>query len=426
MSPAFVNNVAGPQIYSEALVTISLWKEKVRLADRHPFDAAKDVSNGALDIIWAVTFGSEMGTSKNQFTLLSGLENVALADNTDAAVQFPAASDPAAFKALIKLSDSVEIALHSPIPRLHHGLALRLMPSLISAKKVKDQLLKSHIDAAWEKLQHNENEDAVKSALDLVVQREAIMAKKDGRPAQYDTQAIRDELFGFLTAGFDTTSTTICWGLKFLTRGLANQAMLRSALQAEFKRAREAGDNPTVDEITKANVPYLDATLEEMHRCGGTASGNIRTTLEDTEVLGHLIPKGTDVFLMTNGPGYVDTPLPVEESKRSQSSQDSKDKTGSWEVFDISVFAPGRWLVKGESGKVEFNPRAGPAHQFGAGPRGCFGRRLASLELKIMVTLIIWNFELHPTPAALSSFAGQDKLTHAPQQCYLRLAEVKH
>ena len=68
-----------------------------------------------------------------------------------------------------------------------------------------------------------------------------------------------------------------------------------------------------------------------------------------------------------NGPGYVDTLLPVEESKRSQSSQDSKDKNGAWEATNIGTFAPERWLAKGESGELEFNARAGPAHPFGAG-----------------------------------------------------------
>lgn len=52
------------------------------------------------------------------------------------------------------------------------------------------------------------------------------------------------------------------------------------------------------------------------------------------------------------------------------------------------------------------------------------GRKLATLELKIIMTLIIWTFELQPTPAALSSFLGQDGVTHEPQQCYLRLAEA--
>jgi cytochrome P450 len=34
----------------------------------------------------------------------------------------------------------------------------------------------------------------------------------------HDLQTIRDELFGFLVAGHDTTSTTLCWGVKFLTQ----------------------------------------------------------------------------------------------------------------------------------------------------------------------------------------------------------------
>ena len=128
---------------------------------------------------------------------------------------------------------------------------------------------------------------------------------------------------------------------------------------------------------------------------------------------------------MNHGPGYIESPLPVDESKRSQSSQDSKDKNGTWDVSDIGTFAPERWLIQGEGDEMEFNARAGPSQPFGGGPRGCFGRRLASLELKIVIALVVWNFELRPVPVMLSSFKAEDKLTHAPRQCYLRLAEVK-
>lgn len=86
---------------------------------------------------------------------------------------------------------------------------------------------------------------------------------------------------------------------------------------------------------------------------------------------------------------------------------------------------PERWLSENEKGHTSFNPWAGPVHPFGAGTRGCWGRKLASQELKILVTLIIWNFELQPTPAELSTFAAHDVLTHGPQKCYLRLAEAK-
>ncbi|KAK5122321.1 hypothetical protein LTR85_004232 [Meristemomyces frigidus] len=442
MSNAFVNDVAGPQIYSTALVMIRLWREKLRLADGYAFDASVDVGKGALDAIWAATFGSEIGTSSNQVKLLSGLDGMDITEDADKAVVFPCAADPEAFTAIMTLSNSIEIAMNSPIPRLHHGLALKLMPSLVSARKVKDQLLKRHLDAAWGRLQNDEKEEAVKSAMDLVIQREAIMAKKEGRAAQYDTQAVRDELFGFLVAGHETTATTICWGLKLLTKHEAAQQKVRSVLQAEFQRAREAGENPTVEEIAKSNIPYLDATLEEIHRCGGTISSNIRTALVDADILGHRVPKGTDVFMISSGPGYVDSPLPVDENQRSKSSQESKDKNGDWEASDIGAFMPERWLVRDERGAFVFDPRAGPALPFGGGPRGCFGmyavfklrevkltdctgRKLASLELKIIMTLIIWDFELLPTPPALSSFAGQDKITHVPQQCYLRLAAAR-
>lgn len=76
---------------------------------------------------------------------------------------------------------------------------------------------------------------------------------------------------------------------------------------------------------------------------------------------------------MTNGPGYMEAPLHIDESKRSKTSQESKDKNGMWEVSDIGVFKPERWLIRNEDGQTEFDARAGPAQPFGAGPRGCFG-----------------------------------------------------
>ena len=96
-----------------------------------------------------------------------------------------------------------------------------------------------------------------------------------------------------------------------------------------------------------------------------------------------------------------------------------------WEVSDIGTFMPERWLSKNEKGEMEFIPRAGPLHAFGAGPRGCFGKKLAALELKIIFSLVLWNFELQMTPPDLSSFRGRDVMTHVPQQMYLRLAETK-
>lgn len=71
-------------------------------------------------------------------------------------------------------------------------------------------------------------------------------------------------------------------------------------MRAHFTRAAEAGDLPSVQEIVHADIPYLDATIEEIHRLGGTVSSNVRMTLCDTQILGYYVPKGTDVFMVSS------------------------------------------------------------------------------------------------------------------------------
>ena len=182
-----------------------------------------------------------------------------------------------------------------------------------------------------------------------------------------------------------------------------------------------------MDEIIKIQIPYLDATIEEMSRTAVLFGASIRTATTDTIVLGHTIPKGTEVFLMSNGPGYFSSPFQVDDSKRSGSSLNAKNQVGQWipDEEDMKAFRPERWLVKGEDGKEEFDPHAGPHLAFGLGPRGCFGRRLAYLQMRIILVMMIWNFELKETPAAVSGWEALTKLARHPRQCYVRLEKAK-
>jgi cytochrome P450 len=77
-----------------------------------------------------------------------------------------------------------------------------------------------------------------------------------------------------------------------------------------------------------------------------------------------------------------------------------------------------------EDGRTIFNGNAGPHLGFGGGPRGCYGRRLAYMELRLVIVLLVWTFELEKCPEELSSYAGWDKLTHVAQQCYVRLRKL--
>ena len=97
--------------------------------------------------------------------------------------------------------------------------------------------------------------------MDLVVQREFAMARKEGRKPQYDNPVVQGELFAFLMGGHDTTYDTILWGLKYLTASQSIQDKLRSELRSKHNRAFAAGEDPRPEEIANTDVPYLDATV---------------------------------------------------------------------------------------------------------------------------------------------------------------------
>lgn len=286
--------------------------------------------------------------------------------------------------------------MRSPFPRIHHRLALNFYPSLAKAGKAKDKLIAEQLDKAWAKFSGAaSSDDDVKCAVDLIVQREVQRAAKEGRAPDYSSYLVKDETFNILVAGHETTSTTLCWAMKMLTTHQDVQQRLRSELYAEFADAHALGSLPAGEDLAKKRFPYLDAVLEEILRLSGTGFTSIRVATVDTQVLGHIIPKGTDVFVMTQGASFTAPSFAVDESKRSTTSHDSKDKTGEWDPADIGRFLPERWLRSGDNGEVEFNARAGPSMPFGessvlpyncdtsgsladinagGGPRGCFGK----------------------------------------------------
>jgi hypothetical protein len=432
MLPGFLHKVAGRQMWKVMHGVLDLWQEKARLAGDHSFEAGEDVKRAALDIIWAATFGSETGTIKAQYDLLAAMKKSEVpASNADGAVQFPVAADPRACTSIIAIMNSIRIPLNSLFPQLHHWFALKFYPSLVAAGRDRDEMIGSALQAAEKKFATQAPEDVIEStagltcAVDVVVAKEIKMAQKEGRQPLIDSQVIRDELFGFMLGGFETTSTNVCWGIKFLIKHQDVQAKLRDALRSGYRRALQEGECPTVEDITGTSIPYLDAVISEVLRCSIGAVAAIRVAKVDTQILGYPIPKGTDVFLMNNGPGKLMEPIDVPESRRSPSSQEAKDRTGAWDPSDIASFRPERWLVTDESsGGDRFNPLAGPAHPFGAGPRGCFGRNWALLEMRIVFVLTFWTFELLPTPEPLSSWRVGEQ--NQAQQTYLRLRRLEN
>ena len=225
------------------------------------------------------------------------------------------------------------------------------------------------------------------------------------------------QLWGLVLAGNHTTAAAMAWIVKFLAENPDIQKKLRDELHATYPAAVEEKRVPSSAEMTRGHIPYLEAVIEETLRLHATTV--TREAMCDTEILGHRVPKGTTVFLVSNGPGFYSPSLPVDDTKRSQTSRAAR--LGRWdETKDLMTYDPERWLRKGPNGEIEFDGAAGPQMIFGLGPRGCFGKRLAYLKMRTMTTLVVWSLDLLETPQSLSSHAATDGISHRAVQCFIK------
>lgn len=235
-------------------------------------------------------------------------------------------------------------------------------------------------------------------------------------------------MFGDIIGGHHTTSGAMMWLAKYLTDLPRIQTKLRSVLYETLSTAKEENRVFTFDEIRRAKLPYFDAVIEEMLRINAVTV--TREALCDTTILGCPIKKGTQVFFVSNGPGFLSPSIPLDDLKRSENSCAAK-LNGTWdETQDLTVFDPERWLVRKNNSEglsendIVFDGAAGPQLVFGLGPRACWGRRLAHMEMRTIIAMLVWTFELLETPPAISSYAGLEGIARVPQQCYIRLKKI--
>jgi cytochrome P450 len=194
---------------------------------------------------------------------------------------------------------------------------------------------------------------------------------------------------------------------------------LRSDIKTAFPTAVDLNRLPTAEEISRTSIPYLDAVEEEIFRMSVTSASTARVATTDTTVLGHFIPKGANVFLLNNGASFIAPAFDIPESQRSDSSRKAK-VVKEWNDDDVHQFRPERWLVDEGNAEV-FNPTAGAQMLFGAGPRSCYGRRLAYQQLRYLLLMTIWSFELQYAGDKLSSYDAIHTMTRHPNQCYIKL-----
>ncbi|KAH8673414.1 cytochrome P450 [Xylariales sp. PMI_506] len=425
MSPNFLLEVAAPQIHAKTLFLIDLWSFKADAAGERPFEAFQDISEAAMDIVQAAafTFGDELALIKPQFDLLSSQGAGDFKVNDNGSVEFPRPTPSPEIVTVKSVISFLGDQVNSPFPKL-----TLLYRTLTSAKLRRDLaeknvLIRKFIKRSLDKLQ--DGDETMLSATDYILQRERSVAKKEGRQPDYFSARAVDELFGYIIGGHETTATSLSWIFKLISDHQDVQDKLRETLRAAFPAALAESRQPTAHEIARSTVPYLDAVIEECLRVGRPTPMVAREATVDTQLLGHHIPKGALLLLGSGGPGYSSPAFEVDEAARTESSR--AHTCGRWE--DPSEFDPERWLKRekekgGSGGEVSYDPSAGPILTFSLGPRGCFGRRLAYMELRLVVSLLIWNFRFRKLEGELASYETWESVTVMPKFCYMGLERV--
>ncbi|RSL42925.1 hypothetical protein CEP54_015300 [Fusarium duplospermum] len=425
MSVNFLQDVSAPEMYQKFALLVDLWTSKLRLAKGRPFNVCEDIHHAALDIVMAASFGLE----PEQSQIAKQTRELAVESSTGGqndVIEFKHVHLDEELGCFTTLADSIVVAVRSPLPRLSHFLYRNFSPTMRRAAAGRDKLRNREIAKSIERMKAGHPE---RCALDNMLAREDVIAEKEGRKPNYYSEVILSELLGYLIGGHDTTSSVLRWACKYMTDDQRVQSLLRKSLYEAYPEAAAQNRVPTVTEITKnQHVAYLDAVIEESLRHARVAPVTFRQATVDTQILGVHIPKGTSVGMMASGPGMMTPMTPsieVDYSKRSANSKAYREKVAAFDNSNITEFYPERWLKtqKTESGEEEtvFDPNSGPAQPFGLGPRGCFGKKLAYLELRIFFTMIFWEFKMNPIKPELRRQDETVTLTRSPKYVYVSL-----
>lgn len=186
--------------------------------------------------------------------------------------------------------------------------------------------------------------------------RESLAAKEHG-PALEDF--MRDMVLNFLIAGRDTTAQAISWTLF--------EVMQRPHVVAKIREevAAVCGTGPVAYEDVR-QLRYVQAVLDEGLRLHPSVPMDGKIAVQDDA-----LPDGTVVPA-----GCVVQYLPYAQGRCCE----------IWGA-DALEYRPERWL------EMESKPSSYVFSAFNAGPRECLGRRLAEMEMAVLVASIVRDFD---------------------------------
>lgn len=223
---------------------------------------------------------------------------------------------------------------------------------------------------------------------------EAMIAARDDEGRVLTDDELAGNALTMLLAGEDTTAHTLAWLIWLLYR---HPAVLEK-LQAEIDDILGQDTMPSVHNQL-GRMAYTQCCIQEAMRLKPVATMIASEACRDTVVGGIALPKGALVMMLLRSGG-------VKEDNFTQPQ----------------AFNPERW----QQATTEVNNKR-VCMPFGAGPRTCPGRYLALEEIKMVIAMLVRNFEL----TRVGTSDGQQPKEHmcftmAPHDLQIEICRRRH
>ncbi len=193
---------------------------------------------------------------------------------------------------------------------------------------------------------------------------EALVSARDEPDSGFDDSHVSGNAITMVFAGEDTTANSTAWLVNFLANAPQTTQKIRAELDALFPHSGILPDYAMLQQL-----PMLDAALNESMRLKPVAPFVGLESLREMVVAGVLLPPQTPVLLLLRAAGMQAQHFPEPER-----------------------FWPERWLNGAEPELIK------KMLPFGGGPRLCPGRFLALSEMKMIVSMLVKNFEIQVQP----------------------------
>lgn len=193
---------------------------------------------------------------------------------------------------------------------------------------------------------------------------EAMIAAQEAEKLPFSDADIIANVFTLLLAGEDTTANTLAWAVRFLIQYPDMRERVRAEVDGVLGTARLPAHYDDA-----GRFPLVDACANETMRLKPVAPILVFEAKSDCEVAGVSVPAGTNLVLLARR---------IANSAEHFSQPDE--------------FVLDRWLEKGVGDGRVHNPKA--FLPFGGGPRFCPGRNLALLEIRVVLAMLLRNFDV--------------------------------